>query len=112
MTTVIEDFSPIYVGDTLAPFAPTFQKKVNGVLAPLDLTGATFATRMQNQYGVIKTWNPANWVIDDAVGGRAHYAYQSTDVDTAGTWTVQVEVIIGGKPEHADEKTLVILPII
>jgi hypothetical protein len=112
MSTVIDDFSPISVGDTLTPFAPVFQQKVNGVLVARSLAGATLSTRMENQYGIIKVWNSANWTIDDAVNGLAHYQYQASDVDTAGTWTMQTQIMIGGLPVHTDTKTLVILPSI
>lgn len=100
-----EDFSPIYVGDTGSQFAPVFVDVDNNAI---DLSNATISTRMTNQYGVTKVWDSANWVIDNAAGGTAHYQYESTDVDTAGVWTVQTTITVNGKPRHADERILVI----
>ncbi len=107
-TLPIEDYSPISVGDTGAIFAPLF---LDGVNNTIDLTGATLSTRAQ-MGTTIKTWNNANWTIDDAPGGKAHYQYQSTDVDTAGAWQVQTIITIAGKPIHTDARELIIkMPI-
>src|SRR5260221_7267965 len=101
----VEDFSPVYVGDTAAIFAPLF---LDGGNNTINLTGATLSTRMTNGT-TVKTWDPTKWVIDDAPGGRAHYNYQAGDVDTADRWRVQTTVTIGGKPIHTDARELIIL---
>lgn len=103
-TLPIEDYTPIYVGDTGAIFAPLFLDKTNNTI---NLTGATLTTRMTNG-STIKTWDPTKWTIDDAPGGKAHYSYQAGDVDTPGDWMVQTTVTIGGKPVHTDVRELVI----
>ncbi len=101
-TLPVEDYSPIYTGDTLAIFAPLFLDATNNTI---NLTGASLSTRMTNGT-TVKTWNPANWTIDDAPGGKAHYNYQAGDIDTAGEWTVQTTITIGGKPIHTDKRIL------
>lgn len=111
-----DDFSPIYQGDTGAPLAPQFLHKDN---SPFNLSGATISMKMQlvaspgaigETVGTIKTCSPSNWTIDDATNGKAHYQYQSTDVDTVGTWNLFITITIGGSPVHSDTKQLVILP--
>lgn len=102
MSLIVDDYSPISVGDTLIPYSPTFQHKDG---SPVDLTGATFALKMQDEGGNVKTCS-GTWTIDDAPNGVAHYAWQSADVNSAGIWTMYVTITIGGKPVHADVKTL------
>jgi hypothetical protein len=101
-TLIIDDYSPIYVGDTGNPYAPTFRHKED---SPVDLTGATLALKMQDEGGNVKTC-AGTWTIDDAQNGVAHYAWQSADVNSAGIWQLFVTITIGGKPVHADVKTL------
>lgn len=100
--TVIEDYSPIKVGDTGAIFAPVFQRKDGSYV---NLTGATISAKAV-MGATVKTWNTASWVIDNAVGGLAHYPYQAADVNTAGAWMIYTVVTIGGLPIHADTKIL------
>ena len=101
MTVVIDDFSPMYVGDTLIPFAPIFQHRDG---SNFDLTGATLSMKMLSATGT-KVCSGV-WVIDNATSGKAHYPWQAGDVDTAGIWTLYVEITVGGQFVHADTKTL------
>lgn len=101
---MVDDFSPIYVGDTGATFAPVFQY-ANGTLYPLS--GMSISMSMRNKTGTIKTCSGA-WTINTATS-VASYAYESTDVDTAGTWTMFIVLTLNGKPVHAQKKTLEIL---
>ncbi len=111
---IYEDYSPIYVGDTGKPFAPLFQMidPTSGQLVPFPLTGLTISMKMKEQEsGVLKVCS-GPWTIDDALGGKAHYAWQSTDVDTAGIWLIQVACTNGaGQVVHADVKVLSIQAI-
>lgn len=103
---LIEDYSPIFCGDTGAPFAPVFQTlDENGKTIAYDLTGTSISTIAVDADGTIKTWN-GTWTTDDAVNGRAHYNYQSVDVDTAGIWKVYTILTKNGKPLHAQMKLL------
>lgn len=109
MSTTVDDYSPIMTGDTLAPLVPSFTKLVNGVPAAYDLSGLTLSLKMMNEAGTIKT-GAGTWTIDDATNGLAHYTYASTDVDTAGTWTLYIKLTNGsGASVHALTKTLEIL---
>ena len=101
-TLPIEDYSPVSVGDTGAIFAPLF---LDGANNTIDLTGATLSTRM-SLGSTVKTWNSFYWTIDDGPGGKAHYNYQATDVDTAGLWQVQTVITRSGKPLHTDVRFL------
>lgn len=109
MTTIYEDYSPIYVGDTGKPYAPVFQtiNPNTGDLEPVPLAGLTLSMKMKEQEtGVIKVCS-GPWTIDDAAGGLAHYDWQAGDVDTAGIWLLQVLCTNGaGKVVHADVKYL------
>jgi hypothetical protein len=104
-TLVADDYSPIYVGDTLKTFAPVFISKTTK--AAIDLTGLTITMRMLNtDDGTVKVCS-GTWTIDDATNGKAHYQYQSGDVDTAGTWDMQMKLTDGsGKFVHGDIKVL------
>lgn len=108
MSTIQEDFSPIYQSDTGAAFAPQF---LHADGTPVNLTGATISMKMQSQDtpATVITCT-GTWTIDDAVNGKAHYAYAPTDVATVGMWILFVVVTIGGKPAHADSRLLEIKP--
>ena len=105
MPTTIDDFSPMYVGDTLVPFAPVFQYANGGFF---NLTNATITMKMQDQDGNLKTCS-GSWTIDDPVNGKAHYQWQSADVNTAGTWNLYITVTVTGATVHAGMKQLQIL---
>ena len=102
-----DDFSPIYVGDTEANFAPTFQ---NADGTAVNLSGATFFMKMENKAGTVTTCAGA-WTIDDAANGKAHYQWQAADVATAGNFVLQIAITIGGATIHADPKFLQIVPV-
>lgn len=101
MTIVpVDDYSPVYAGDTLKPFVICVLHK-NGFES---LLGATISMHMQNvdDPSIIKTCS-GPWVVDVLDNGRASYAYQATDVDTAGQWRMWVKIVIGGKTVHLDD---------
>ena len=104
MATIVEDYSPIFVGDTGALFSPSFQHKDGSAV---NLAGATLSLKMQDTLGDLKT-GVGTWTIDDPTNGLAHYNYAAADVSQAGTWTLYVTITIGGLPLHADPKTLII----
>lgn len=97
-----EDYTPIYVGDTAVPFAPTFTHKDG---TAVNLSGATISMKMVSETGTTKTCS-GSWTIDNASAGQAHYNWQNADVSTAGTWTLYVVITTGGSPVHADPKLL------
>ena len=104
----IEDYSPIYAGDTQVPFAPTFTH-ADGT--PFDLTNLTISMKMQGEDASVKTCDPTKWTIDDAPNGKAHYQWQSADVNQAGMWNLYIVCTnAGGLPVHADMKLLQIKP--
>jgi hypothetical protein len=117
---IIEDDSPIYVGDVGEIFAPQFLHKDQ---TPKDLSGCTISMKLELltdissgvPIGTLKTCS-GTWVIDDAVNGKAHYQYQAWDVDTPGIWGRWVKITdASGNPVHGDDgaggpKKLMILP--
>lgn len=110
MTTIVEDYSPLYVGDTQVSFAPVFQHKDGSAV---NLLGATFGMKMVNEDVPVVTTKTCSgsWVIDDAANGKAHYQWQSADVNTPGTWTLYITITIGGLPVHPDPKIVEILAV-
>lgn len=100
---MIDDFSPMYVGDTLPVFAPVFLHKDG---TAMDLTGATITMKMAEQGDNTVKVCGGTWTIDDTINGKAHYAWQTADTNTAGDWLLYVTVTIGGAAQHADPKTL------
>ncbi len=108
MTIIYEDYSPVYTGDTLRPFAPVFQDvdPLTGKLSPVDLTGMTLSLRMVSSTGPARN-GTGTWTIDNAQQGMAHYTYSAADVSTAGLWTVQTALTNGlGEVVHTDTKLL------
>jgi hypothetical protein len=99
---IINDFTPIWVGDTGAPFISHFSHQDGSLV---NLTGSTISMKMEDSGGNIKICL-GTWTIDDAINGLAHYSYASTDVDTPGVWTLFITITTGGKPLHCDEKLL------
>jgi len=109
----VDDYSPIFVGDTANPFSILVLQK-NGFKSIL---GATISMTMQS------VTTPATikicagpWNIDPLDNGRASYTFQPGDVDTADSWKMWVKILIGGKPLHVDDgagnpKILVIKPL-
>lgn len=108
--TVVEDFSPIRVGDTGAILAPAFVHR-DGSPQPLD--GVTITMKLVGvNTGIVKTCSntgPAAWILDDIPNGRAHRRWQASDVDTADTWRISIVLMIEGGPVHADERIIEIL---
>jgi hypothetical protein len=115
-STVTDDYSPIYQGDTLRPFAPVFlEQEADGTYQAVNLTGLTISMKMARwgeTNGVVKTCS-GTWVVDSAAGGMAHYPWQAADVDTPSIWQMYIKLTNGsGQVEHVGTKIIVILPII
>lgn len=104
-----DDFSPIAVGDTGAPFAPVFTTlDANNNVIAYNLSAITSLTsKATTEEGVVKTWG-GTWTIDDTANGKAHYSYVAGDVDTPGVWTIHTTLFAGSLPVHTQKKTLVI----
>jgi len=108
--TVVEDYSPIRVGDTGAKISPVFVHK-DGTPQPLDGVIITMKLIGLNT-GIVKTCSNAGagaWILDDIPNGKAHRQWQASDVDTADTWRISITLMIDGGPLHADERVIEIL---
>lgn len=100
---MIDDYSPIGVGDTLVPFAPQFTGYAG---TPFNLSGLTLTLKMENEQGTVKNGSGV-WSIVDATNGLAQYAWSNADVNTAGIWTLYISFTNGsGQVAHAQTKTL------
>lgn len=115
MTAVIpvNDFSPIFAGDTGNPFSIYVAQK-NGFKSIL---GAIITMHMQlvTNPATIQTCS-GPWIIDSADTGKAAYTYQAADVATAGSWYMWINITMGSKPLHVDDGNgnpiiLTILPL-
>jgi hypothetical protein len=114
MSTVvpIDDYSPIYVGDTGKPLSIYVAHK-NGFE---HILGSAISMKLKNvDTGVVKTCT-GSWTIDSNDNGKASYQYQASDVDTAGSWQIWITITINGNPIHVDDgtgnpKILVIFPL-
>jgi hypothetical protein len=104
MTAIIEDYSPVSVGDTGAPCAPVFMHKDG---TPVDLTNATISMIMVSEFGDV-IHCAGQWTIDNAQSGQAHYQYQDVDVAKDGMWELFITITINGRPLHGDKKLLLI----
>lgn len=95
----IDDYSPIFVGDTGTPFSIQVLQK-NGFKSIL---GATISMTMQNveDPSIIKVCGP-NWTIDSSDNGKASYAYDAGDVDTAGSWKMWVKIALNEKKKSSE----------
>ena len=100
MTVVpMDDYSPIFVGDTGNPLVIEVLH-INGFES---IIGATISMKLFNATtNVVKTCS-GPWTIDPSDNGKASYAYQAGDVDTAGSWQMWITITIGGKNIHVDD---------
>jgi len=118
-TIVVENYSPIFAGDTSQEFLPVFQTTdVYGNTIPFPLVGVTISMKMGGPNGEtgpdgsIKTCS-GTWTILDAENGKASYQWQTADVNTVGEWWLYITLTDGnGRPVHGDVKPLEILPIV
>lgn len=114
MSTIIpvDDYSPIFVGDTGSPFSIYVAHK-NGFMS---LIGATITMKLYNAAtNTIKTCT-GPWTVDSNDNGKAYYQFQAGDVDTAGDWEMWININKNGQPLHVDDgagspKVLTILPL-
>jgi hypothetical protein len=112
--TIVEDYSPMYCGDTSRPLAPVFQTidPKTGEVVPFPLTDLTVSMRMR-PLGVPSLARDCtgDWIIDLPLLGQAHYEWTDEDVALPGIYEVQVELTDeDGKPVHTDIIVLEIAP--
>lgn len=108
--TSVDDFSPMFRGDTGNPLRPQFWIWDNDLkkYVPRDLTGLTPSLKMIDADGQEKNCT-GDWTIDNELQGQAHYQWQSTDVDTVGVWTLFIALTDSdSRVVHADTRTLTI----
>jgi hypothetical protein len=99
----VDDYSPIYCGDTGNPFS-IFVVHKNGFQSILDSTITMHMQDVDNP-AMIKTCNGV-WDIDPSDNGRATYTYQPSDVDTSGSWYMWVKIVLAnGGVIHPDDGT-------
>jgi hypothetical protein len=109
--TIIEDYSPITKGDTLALLKPHFRHKDK---SPVSLAGMSISMVMQSRDDPLDVKaTTGTWEHDDEDNGIAHFNYGDEDVDTAGVYYLIITIteIATGRPVHADAKKLRILPL-
>ena len=89
----------IIVGDTLTPLGVQLkQKSAAGVLSVVDLSNSTCKFLMVAANGVVKVAETdSNVTITDASNGKVQYDFQSTDVDTPGTYYAWFKNYSGGE---------------
>lgn len=104
---VLEDYSPIYAGDTAIPFVPQF---INAE-GPVPLANVTLSMIMVDINTNVRTVCTGPWLItaDNAPLGIAQYTWQAAEVSTPGVKNLQIELTIGGAVVHTDLKPLTIL---
>lgn len=91
-TQVVDDYSPIYQGDTLQPLSVQFAEYNSaGQLQAYSLTGLTISIKFVNEAGTVIA-GTGTWTIDDAANGLAHYTYASADIATPGLWTLYIKL--------------------
>lgn len=102
-----DDFSPMFQGDTAIPFTPQFWKWNGDTNAYVALDISNYTPSMKMVSGTTTKTCAGIWTKPDPTNGKASYAWQSTDVDTAGTWILYIALTDGSnKVVHADTKEL------
>ena len=76
------------IGDTLTPLGAQLQQRdVSGTLADLDVTSMTVKFQMVSEASAVKVAETdSNVSAVTAAEGKVQYDFQTTDVDTAGTF--------------------------
>ena len=105
--TSVDDFSPVYEGDTLVSFSPQFWQWDGTANAFVELNITNLTPGMKMVDGTTIKTCAGNWTKPDPTHGIASYAWQSADVDTSGVWTLYITLTDGsGKVAHTDTKIL------
>lgn len=79
-------------GDTRTPLGAILKQDGNSI----DLTGLSVEFRMFSEESVaVMDWTAAT--VDDAPNGKVSYDFQSTDVDTAGTFYAWFRIVDGAE---------------
>lgn len=100
-----DDYSPLYQTDTLVPLSCQFNT-TSGTAVNLTNATITLVLSSANQ----RKTGTGTWTISNASAGQAYYDWSAADVATPGTWTLQIEIAVGGQSQHFDPKPLVIVP--
>src|SRR5712691_2324545 len=100
-----DDFSPVYLNGIGAKFVPTFRHKDG---TPVDLTGATLSLKMVNISDQSIKNGSGSWTIDNAPLGQTHYTYGAGDLNEIGEFQLWAIATVGGIPNPADPKILVV----
>lgn len=116
MATIIEDYSPLSVGDTMKPFACVFQDidPVTGRPRAVSLSGLTITMRMRDVEDETSVWDCAGtWTVDGVSDGQAHYDWTADDVATAGIYELQITLTNeDDQTLHSDIKRIAITPVL
>lgn len=86
------------IDDTLTPLGVTLQRPDGSAV---DLTGLTVEFKMIDTDGTaVVSQTSDNVTVTDATAGTVTYDFDSTDVDTAGTYYGYFVTSSGGEYEH------------
>lgn len=114
---VVEDYSPLSVGDTQKPFACVFQEidPGTGRLRTVSLAGLTISMRMRDvEAEESEARNCAGtWVVDSESEGTAHYLWTADDVAASGIFELQITLTDAfDETLHSDIKRIEIAPVL
>lgn len=95
----VDDYSPIRVGDT----GNTLSIQAIHKNGSVDISSAVLSLKLRNvATGAIKTCT-GPWTPNPTENWKSSYAFQASDVNTAGDWEIWIDAEIAGKPLHLDD---------
>lgn len=78
--------------DTNPPYSIFLTETINGVIAPVDLTGCTAQFVMINRLGeTVKVNQPAD-ILSPTTSGQVQYQWVSGDTDTVGSYKIVIHI--------------------
>lgn len=84
-------------GDTRTPIGAILKQGEPGAETVVDLTGLTVQFRLfDNDGNAVMDWQSAS-VVSPATAGKVSYDFQSSDVDTAGTYWGYFRIVDSGE---------------
>jgi hypothetical protein len=106
MATLLDDYSPRYVGDLSKPLQHTFTDTSGNVMSLTGVNAANMTFRMRNLSTGLTRSGLGTWTITDVAGGKASYSWHASDVAQEGPHEIQAMVPFPDGNQHFSVKLI------